>query len=68
LLIAAGFSGPAGLVTLFTSAGAYALAKWLLRQERFRETAAVTETEIRRIVAAHPPAAMTFDHSQPAAP
>ena len=66
LLIAAGLTGPAGLATLFTSAGAYALAKWLLRQGRFREMAAVTETEIRRIIAAHPPAPVTFDHSQPA--
>jgi hypothetical protein len=68
LLVAAGLIGPVVLVTLFTSAGAYGLAKWLLRRGRYRETAAVIETEIRRIISAYPSAPVIFDHSPSAAP
>ena len=54
LLIAAGLAGSVGLVALLVGTVAYALVKWLLRQQRYAEAWSAVEAEIRAIVA-HPP-------------
>ena len=52
LLVCAGLTGPSALLALTSVAGSYALMKWLMRQQRYRETARLVETEIQRTIAA----------------
>lgn len=66
LLVAAGLTGLAGLVTLAIGAGVYGLFKWLTRRERYSEAAAFVEAEIRRTIA-HRPINLPNDHLQPGA-
>ena len=65
LLIAAGFTAPAGVVALLLGAMAYGLVKHGARKRRFGDKFALVEAQIRRTIA-HPPAALTDDHARPA--
>ena len=65
LLIAAGFTAPAGVVALLLGALAYGLVKHRARKHWFREQFALVEAHIRRTIA-NPPAALTDDHARPA--
>lgn len=65
LLIAAGFTAPVGLVVLLMSTVAFGLVKLRARKLRFRKTFALVDVQIRRTID-HPPAALAFDHGQPA--
>lgn len=51
LLVCAGLAGLAALIALTLAAGSYALVKWLMRQQRYREAAKLVEREIQRIIA-----------------
>jgi hypothetical protein len=51
LLVGAGLTGPNALVALTGVTGGYALMKWSLRQQRYRETKRLVETEIQQTVA-----------------
>jgi hypothetical protein len=53
LLLCAGLIAPIALVALMVAAGSYALVKWSMRQQRYREAARLVETEIRRTIV-HP--------------
>jgi Arm DNA-binding domain len=65
LLIAAGFTAPAGVVVLLLGTVAYGLVKHRARRHWFRETFALVEAQIRRTIA-RPPAALTHDDARPA--
>jgi hypothetical protein len=67
LLIAAGFTAPAGVVALLLGAMAYGLVKHGARKRRFGDKFALVEAQIRWTIA-HPPvsAALTDDHARPA--
>jgi len=52
LLVGAGLTGPNALLALTSVTGGYALMNWLLRQQRYRETERLVETEIQQTVAA----------------
>jgi hypothetical protein len=67
LLIAAGFTAPAGVVVLLLGTVAYGLVKNRARRHWFRETFALVEAQIRRTIA-RPPAALTHDDVRPAWP
>jgi hypothetical protein len=64
LLVAAGLTGPTGLVALVVTAVAYGLFKWLVRQHRYREVAACVDVEIRRTI--DRPRDLANDDSPPA--
>jgi hypothetical protein len=51
LLVCGGLTGPNALLALTIVTGGYALMKWLLRQQRYRETKRLVETEIQQTVA-----------------
>ena len=65
LLVVAGFTAPAGLVALSLTTMVYGLVKHRARKRSFGDTFALVEAQIRRTIA-HPPAALTDDHEQPA--
>jgi hypothetical protein len=65
LLIAAGFTAPAGVVTLLLGAMAYGLVKHRARKHWFCEKFTLVEAQIRRTIA-HPPAGLTDDDVRPA--
>ena len=52
LLVGAGLTGPTALLALTSVTGGYALMKWLLRQQRYRKTRRLVETEIQQTVTA----------------
>jgi hypothetical protein len=60
LLVCAGLAGLTALIALTLAAGSYALVKWRMRQQRYREAARLVETEIRRTIA-HPPQEVISD-------
>lgn len=55
LLIGAGLNGLTALIALTLAAGAYAVAKWSIRQQRYREAAKLVEAEIMLTIAQPPP-------------
>ena len=61
LLIAAGFTAPAGVVALLLGTMVYGLVKHRARKHRFGEKFALVEAQIQRTIT-HPPAALTDDH------
>ena len=65
LLIVAGFTAPTGVVALLLGAMAYGLVKHRARKRRFGQQFALVEAHIRRTIA-HPPAALTHNHTQQA--
>jgi hypothetical protein len=65
LLIAAGFTAPAGVVVLALGTVAYGLVKHRARRHWFCERFALVESQIRRTIA-HPPAALTHNDTRPA--
>ena len=65
LLIAAGFTAPAGVLALLLGVMAYGLAKHRARKRKFGEKFALVEAQIRRTIA-HPPAGLTDDYARPA--
>jgi hypothetical protein len=54
LIVCAGLTGLTALMALTVTAGSYALVKWMMRQQRCRETASLVETEIQWTIR-HPP-------------
>jgi hypothetical protein len=67
LLVAAGFTAPAGLVILSIGAIAYALVKDRARRHRYRQAFARVEAQIRHTMA-HPPAYVADGLPRPAVP
>jgi len=51
LLVGAGLTGPTALLALTSVTGGYALMKWLLRQQRYRKTRRLVETENQQTAA-----------------
>jgi hypothetical protein len=66
LLIAAGFTAPAGLIALLIGTVAFGLVKFRARKLRFRRTFELVELQIRRTIT-QPQAALPHDNSQSAA-
>jgi len=61
LIVAAGVSGPAGLIALLVGTVVYASLKWLMRQHRYAEA---VEAEIQSVIA-QPPAGAPNARPQP---
>jgi hypothetical protein len=51
LLVGAGLTGIAALLTLAIAAGAYGVLKWSMRWQRYRQATRLVETEIQRVIA-----------------